>query len=184
MPMETVEHRSFLRIRWTWISSAFSEASSSSPNTVSVSAALGTTRPDASTGASSRPYSRPVRSSGTRSGMMPAERRIALRSQPMPKSSSRTPMTSCRLAIGIVPINGPMTKTIRARTRSAAPVPRAAGRQPRSVPTTKTIVNASTTSTTAARKADPTAGAAVDQGMPAMSIAWRSALTDSLQEHV
>lgn len=47
--------------------------------------------------------------------------------------------------------------------RRAAPVPRAAGRHPRRVPTARTIVNASTTSTSEARKAEPMAGAATLQ---------------------
>jgi hypothetical protein len=39
--------------------------------------------------------------------MFPTERRIALRSQRKPNSSSRTPTTNCKARIGTTPINGP-----------------------------------------------------------------------------
>src|SRR5258707_5396077 len=56
--------------------------------------------------------------------------------------------------------SGPSKTTNMQSTTRAAAVPKAAGRHPRTVPTARTMVNASTTSTSEARKAEPTAEAA------------------------
>src|SRR3982074_1845535 len=96
-------------------------------------------------------------------GMIPALRRQALRSQLIPISRSRIPMASCSACSGIWFNSGPSSRTAPANNAKAAPAPSAAGRQLRGVATASTIVNASTTSTSEARKAAPTAGAAVDQ---------------------
>ena len=58
---------------------------------------------------------------------------------------------------------GRATATIAASTPSAASAPEIAGRQPRSDTTASTMVNASTTSTIEARKAEAIAGTADDQ---------------------
>ncbi|KEC69710.1 phosphosugar isomerase [Rhizobium leguminosarum bv. phaseoli CCGM1] len=58
---------------------------------------------------------------------------------------------------------GPRARTTIASTASAATVPATAGRQPRSVPTARMIVNASTTSTIDAMKAATMAGTAMAQ---------------------
>ena len=105
------------------------------------------------------------------SAMTPAARRIALRSQRMPNSRSRTPIASC---------NRPQRHEAEQRAerdddereqRQARQAPSAAGRQPRTVATASTIVKASTTSTTELRKAAETAGAAVVQVSIGVSIA-------------
>src|SRR5438105_11899150 len=93
--------------------------------------------------------------------MIPAARNTALRSQPMPNSKSKTPMTSCSKWSGTWSRSGPSATTINASAASPAAVPATAPRQPRSVPAASTMVNASTTSTSEATKAAPTAGAAV-----------------------
>src|SRR3984893_2816585 len=92
------------------------------------------------------------------SGMMPAERRIALRSQRIPNSSSRTPITSCSRCSGTRSSKGPSATTISASTTRPVNAPSPAGRQPRTVATASTMVRASTASTSEARNAASIAG--------------------------
>src|SRR3989441_6207491 len=98
--------------------------------------------------------------------MPPAARRIALRSQRMPKSSRSTPMTSCRRWSGTRSSSGPRPATISASEANPAAAPSPAGRQPRTVATARTIVSASMASTSDARNAAEMAGAAMVQVMP------------------
>jgi len=97
--------------------------------------------------------------------MTPAARNDAFLSQPMPNSSSRIPIASCSEEIGTrVEKRAEQKDDARQHTEPAA-VPSAAGRQPRKVATASTMVKASTTSTSEARKAALIAGAAVDQAI-------------------
>src|SRR5258706_2904304 len=101
--------------------------------------------------------------------MTPAARRIAFRSQRMPNSSSRTPMTSWSACSGTWPSSGPSASTMSGSEARPASEPSPAGRQPRTVATESTIVSASTASTSELRNAAETAGAA-----DAHVIAWLS----------
>ena len=83
----------------------------------------------------------------------PAARRIALRSQRMPKSSRRMPTMSWSVVIGMRPSAGPKIATSSARKIALAPAPSSEERQPRVVPTASTMVSASTHSTSEARNA-------------------------------
>src|SRR5215475_4959257 len=85
--------------------------------------------------------------------MMPAARRIALRSQRNPNRSRRVPTTSCTAASGMRASAGPSATTRIASVAKPRPAPASAGRQPRTVPTARTTVSASTNSTSDARKA-------------------------------
>src|SRR6266850_1304993 len=100
------------------------------------------------------------------SGTTPAARRIALRSQRMPKRRSSTPITSCRRWSGTRSSSGPRTATISASEANPAAAPSPAGRQPRTVATARTMVSASMASTSDPRKAAEMAGAEVAQVMP------------------
>ncbi len=97
--------------------------------------------------------------SSSRCATRPVRLRIALRSHRMPKSSSSTPTVSCSAWIGTCCKSGPKAATIRASTPRPSRLPATAGRQPWTVPTARMIVNASTASTTEARKAVPSAAA-------------------------
>src|SRR6266581_6516138 len=99
-------------------------------------------------------------SASSRRAITPPERRIAFRSQRIPKRSSSTPTASCIYSIGMRAISGPRASTSSARKASPARVPASAGRHPRTVPTASTMVSASTASTSEARKAEAIAGPA------------------------
>ena len=78
---------------------------------------------------------------------------MALRSQRMPKSSSSVPTTCCRMVTRTDPSATPKTATSKASKTSAATVPSSADRHPRTTPTARTTVSASTASTEDARNA-------------------------------
>ena len=94
----------------------------------------------------------------SRSGMTPAARSIALRSQRIPKSTSRTPTASWSSVIGMRPSAGPSRLTSTASNSTPMLVPSIADRQPRTVPTAITIVIASMNSTSDPRNAAVTGG--------------------------
>src|SRR5438128_1325315 len=71
----------------------------------------------------------------------------------MPKSNNKVPTTSCSMATGIDASASPKTATRAASRPSAPTVPSNAERHPRTTPTARTTVNASTASTDEARKA-------------------------------
>jgi len=89
---------------------------------------------------------------------IPAERRIALRSQRMPNSSSNTPTASRRVSRGTKRSSGPKAKTSIASNTPPAAAPARAERAPRTVHTARTIVRASTNSTNEARNDASTVG--------------------------
>src|SRR5712691_5798987 len=91
--------------------------------------------------------------------MTPAARRIAFRSQRMPNSNSRTPMTSWSACRGTRSRSGPSARTMSASEARPASAPSPAGLQPRTVAAESTIVSASTASTSELRNAAETAGA-------------------------
>src|ERR1700687_2376793 len=89
---------------------------------------------------------------------MPANRRIALRSQRKPKSSRSTPTIALSSASGTtVTIATPSVPMMTANVSSAASVPTSGARHPRVTPTARTIVMASTNSTALAAKEGSTA---------------------------
>src|SRR5437868_531594 len=83
----------------------------------------------------------------------PLERRIAFRSHCSPKARRSAPTTSRSVPIGTTRSAGPSAATSVASTTVAAPTPISVERQPRTMPTPRTIVSASTISTALARKA-------------------------------
>src|SRR3954452_6776419 len=99
----------------------------------------------------------------SRRGMTPAARRIAFLSQRRPKRRTSVPTASCTAPSGMRVSAGPRPSTSSASTARPSPVPVSAGRQPRTVPTASTTVSASTNSTSEARKAARTVGAAWTQ---------------------
>src|SRR5439155_1207329 len=113
--------------------------------------------------------------------MMPAARRTALRSQLRPNSNNRAPMPTWSTVMGIIPSAGPSTPTRAASAASPAAAPRSAERHPRTIPTARTMVTASTHSTRDPRNAAVTEGPACIQsiiGLPPRCIC-SSVLFDS-----
>src|SRR5436190_1756463 len=105
--------------------------------------------------------------SGTRDSgrctRLPTKRtRAQAKSAPRLAGSSSPPPAPTAMTINTTSRPSSSTPAAASRQRAAA-VPSAAGRQPRKVATARTIVKASTTSTSEARNAAPIAGAAVDQ---------------------
>src|SRR5579859_4662848 len=97
---------------------------------------------------------------------MPAKRRMALRSQRMPNSSSRMPTTMWKLCFtsSWYTMSGvPKIPTITASVLRPPTTPQIGERQPRVFPTARTMVKASTHSTTLARKAGTAAMARVNR---------------------
>src|SRR5580658_1733327 len=88
----------------------------------------------------------------------PAARKIALRSQRMPNSSSSVPTASCTLRSGMRASAGPNTATTPDSSSRAAAQPSKAPRHPRTTATASTTVSASTNSTSEARNAAVTVG--------------------------
>lgn len=79
------------------------------------------------------------------SGITPAERRFAFRSQRMSNSNSSTPITSCSRCSGTRSTNGPSAATMSASAARPAVEPSPPRRQPRTVAEASTIVRASRT---------------------------------------
>ncbi len=96
---------------------------------------------------------RPKAARSSRSGITPAERSIALRSQRMPNSRVRPPSATrsgCN-GIRVMPLPSPARSS--SRKPMASPAPPSAPRQPRVVPTASTTVSASMNSTRVPAKA-------------------------------
>src|SRR3989442_6117837 len=100
--------------------------------------------------------------------MIPAARRTALRSQLRPNSNNRAPMPTWSTVMGIIPSAGPSTPTSAVSAASPAAAPRSAERHPRTIPTARTMVTASTHSTSDPRNAAVTAGPACIQSIIAL----------------
>src|SRR5437763_4127774 len=99
---------------------------------------------------------------------IPANRRIALRSQRRPKSKRSAPTTPFSRCSGTtVTIATPSVPMITASAAVAATVPRSGARHPRVTPTARTMVVASTNSTALATKA---------------GVAWMARVTGSTAE--
>src|SRR2546425_10441646 len=100
--------------------------------------------------------------------MIPAARRTALRSQLGPNSNNRAPMPTWSTVMGITPSAGPSTPTSAVSAASPAAAPRRAERHPRTIPPARTIVTASTHSTSDPRNAAVTEGPACIQSIIAL----------------